>query len=280
MSWNIRKIRPIRSDGKLKTRKRFTKTASCPTITLLDLDYSHSAHDGYVLTGQAGVAAYIGAWTSESTSNGLHGNLTSSDLPPGFSLFYSSSRHCWAIIVDDSQTFGSKTFNISGTDDNGCPITEKEYTIDVYAEFTYTGPTDIIANDYSFFTIPITGITNPYVANELVSVKVSLTFPDLARITMGVSSPDFAGTAVPFNVDELSGADLTNTIFYNKNITLYPSILTSSAPYTGTWNDDLDAQGFDFVLVGLNTIGDWSVIVVNDSVSTGSFLSATLLFKP
>jgi len=247
----------------------------CPTITLGDLNWSEStnAPNEYFLTG--GDPEYVNCY---DIVGGLAPyNISSDDLPAGITIDYVTDTKIR--FIGDGVTFGTKTFNLYGTDANGCAITPKEYTIEVRQQDVYTGPSDIDPG-LNTYIIPVSGLNNPTITSQLVSVLTTLTHPATEELYGYIVNPDNAGTSDLFILNTI-GADFDQMVIYNSAIQANPDLDTGSAPYTGNWSD---APGGLFngnaCAAGINPNGDWEYNILNSGATTGTLTTVTLLFKP
>jgi hypothetical protein len=258
---------------------------SCPLMTIYDISNSSSIFIGSTVNYK------IGNDFSESVSGGVapyYLSIVSGSLPNGLSLFYDSSKQIWK-ISGTATTFGSKTFIISGIDSVGCPITPKQYTIEVWFEGSYIGPTNIIANQDNIFTIPVTGIPGTLGAGKLVSVEFNITYPELGNIGCFIESPSInlypSNTLFSLGYSsqglDMTGANLINCIIYNKNIISFPDAIPGGAPYTGTFNDkgNYDSGYYDLFLTGSTINGNWK-IHLESIIDSGSVNSLKITIKP
>lgn len=233
----------------------------CPTITLGDLS------NGLKDTVYSDSVAPSGGQSPYNLS------VTIGTLPTGLSL-----NSATGAITGTPTVFESQTFTIGGTEANGCAITPKEYTVQVWKEFIYTGPTVINDGSANYFLIPVSGIDTPYAGNELVSVEVDFTYTDLAETQLLVANPDNYNAGLYSAT--LSGTALTNAIFYNNDLEDNPPISGGSNPYTGTWSPE---SRFEGVFTGMTTTGNWAIVINTTNTggsSSGTFNSAKLIFKP
>lgn len=278
MTWNSRSVRIKRVDKLLKTRHRRAIVGgggACPAITLGDLDWRFADTPYFILDSgdqyaaipiTGGVAPY-----SLSVSGGA--------LPTGTTLTLDGSD--W--LIDGTPTeFGSFTFTIGGTDANGCAITPREYTVEVWAQFQIIN--QLFDNGTNFYIIPVTGINTTYGSTNLVSLEFNITLADVSQVTtIGLLNPDSSIALLLSPTVPLAGSNLTGAAFYNHNITDYPFITTGTAPYTGNWKDYDETSGisdsYDLNYDGQNNIGDWTIVIAN-SGPAGTLESAILTFKP
>lgn len=147
--------------------------------------------------------------------------------------------------------------------------------------FTLTGPLDIDPGN-NFYVIPVSGMVDPYVAGELISVEINVTMDDLSLIGgITVSNPSTTPCLLLAPPNLLSGENIINASFYNQNIESNPFISTGTSPYTGNWIDayeDEPTNGFDFTFNGDIVNGDWSLIIFSGAEVSYTFNSATLTF--
>jgi hypothetical protein len=214
----------------------------CPSITLLDLTYQVGTN----LVVGVGQDITIGANFSNSISGGVAPaslSVTSGSLPGGCTFNYNASKTVWRIQYNGSATFGSYTFELGGTDANGCAITPRSYTIEVWVQKSVT-PGVIAGGGVTSFPVTVSEISGVYgTAATLAKIEFGIVYPDLTNIGCYIESPDTIPVDSLFSAgwDSIGmlmiGADLTGCVINNGTLGVYPSTSTGSAPYTGNWND-------------------------------------------
>lgn len=267
--WNARAWRIFKTGKSLKTRNRFTKTSGCPTITLGDLTFG--ANDGWFKGEYSAALILVSGFATPLTDV----QVTSGTVPNGLTVAIEDAD------VGEISIFGTPTvfalgtpFTVQVTDANGC-TGSRIYVIDVWDKFYYTGPTNIDA-DFNYYVIPVSGVTDPIVLGEIVGMGINMSIADLNDIQLATMDPD-SNLVVHIQDPDNLGTTLTNSFFRSLSD---PHITTGTTPYTGNWRtgDDI-AQTWD-LLIGDTSTGDWSIVVYNGGLDTGTITSAYLILKP
>lgn len=276
----VRSVRIIRGDKRYKSRNTPTGlgfAGNCPSITLSERWGNGSVGDVF-LNGVCDVFGGVGPHQIVVESGAIPDGLTIDTET------YEENPGDWVFeLYGFPTTAGSYTFTVGGEDANGCPITPKEFTIQIVAQFTLTNQTIVVgANN---FLIPVSGLQSPgYTAGQLVSVEYNIT-GTVEDLEVYFFTPDgmyttYSQFAAPYGGAAITGASLVGTVFYNSGITVYPSIEGSSAPYTGTWLDDYGGGSFDAQLAGYADVmnGNWTLFIFNNGVGSYTLNSVTLTF--
>jgi len=264
--------------------KSFTES-TCPSITLGPLSWGLG--NQYFLVGQLG--ASVDALISNGTAP-FTPSVTAGSLPTGMSVsVVSFFGNNYIRISGSPTTFDSYTFTIGGTDANGCAITPKVYTIEVWVQKSVT-PGAIAADDITEFPVTVSEISGVYgTTAKLAKIDFDIDFADLdGYIGCYIYSPDTspADCLFPQAWDSvgmaMTGADLTGCVINNNSLGTFPNTVTGTAPYTGNWNDlngGLIDPYFDTNFTGDTMNGTWRVHFETVTYA-GSVTSIKLYFKP
>ena len=241
----------------------------CPSITLLDLDWSSSLNPYFIVGVYDSVS--LGAFFTESISAGTPPaslSITSGSIPAGTTFSYRANRQVWWIEgTPDPGTFGSYTFTIGGTDANGCAITPRSYTIEVWLMKEVT-PGVIAGGGVTSFTVTVSGIAGVFgTAATLAKIDFDITYVDIADIGCYIDSPDTSPTGCLFPQSwdsegmNITGTPITGCIINNSSLGTFPNTATGSAPYTGNWNDLVQGETtpyYDTNFTGDTMNGTWA----------------------
>lgn len=255
------------------TPKEYT-IGVCPVITLGDNWTNGMVGQAFNPTAQ-----------SVSGTDGPHTiQVLSGSIPAGLTIdteSYEETPGNWVFeMYGNPTTFGSYTFTIGGTDVNGCPITPKEYTIEVWAQFTYSTPLSINSGS-NIFSIPVSGLPAVYGTGvKLDHAELNITKSDNTNITALLLYPA-SGYFTYYSIyagitTQLTGSDITSCNAYDSG---YPIITTGSAPYSGNFIGEDDAYTFSSAWDGAVVNDSW-VLQLDSFDTQGSINSVTLTFKP
>ena len=253
----------------------------CPTITLGDLNYQGQAIPlvGTFLAGGALITGGSPGYTLDSVAGSV----------PGLTFAVAEFGGDWYFGLQGTPTdFGSYSITPVITDANGCAITPREYTIDVWVSKSVT-PGTITADDITEFPVTVSEISGVYgTTAKLAKIEFNLDYSDLGSIGCFIYSPSTSPGSSLFSSGwdsqgmVMTGADLTGCFINNSSLGTYANTSTGSAPYTGNWNDEtlLPSNYFDDNFTGDAMNGTWTVHFETTGGITGTVNSITLYFKP
>jgi hypothetical protein len=278
MSIRSRDIRIVRKDKLHKTRSTRNLVdggggGGCPTISLGDFVGEQPYIDGSVDANGAYITGGEGPYTMTLESGSLPGGVTglmSVETEPGIwawlfeGTFYTDLEIC--------------TFTIGGTDANGCPITPREYTIQVRARFTNAAPGSWGPGGTGQAPITCSGLPvllGTGIAIHSISIN-NASGTDLSDISIVALDPSTDQAITLIGVAAISGTQITEAVF---NETSIINISSSSQPYTGEWNDSEFSSGFS-EFDGYDPNGTWSFDAMSQLSSEGELTTVTIIFKP
>ena len=121
-------------------------------------------------------------------------------------------------------------------------------------------------------TLPVSGRGDSLQLAGL-TVRLSLTSPNLANLSAVLVSPDGNTQVTLFNAGDLSGTSMVNTTFSSSSS--FPLITSGAAPYTGVFYTAGLSQ-----LLNKGMIGTWTLEVTDNSTNTGTLASWSLSMTP
>lgn len=159
-----------------------------------------------------------------------------------------------------------KRRNIIASGSGGCPISFIINTATPFGVGT------------NFIHIPVSGLPTPLFSGLLVSCTVNITHPSLQELDVIILEPTLsAGSFFTQTTVGATGANFINTTLNISSTTL---ITSSTAPYTGNFDDE-QYSGFGFdSMNGYASNGDWVLDIENYGVTSGTLNSIKLTFNP
>lgn len=231
--------------------------AACPSITLgsimgVQKYVGDQFGNGAIVTG--GTAPYTFSVTSGALPDGAV--LNQLEVSPGVFAWY---------LTGTATTFGSFTFSIGGTDANGCAITPRSYTIEVWQEFTVNAGAVVLSDET---LIPVSGLPAVYGTGVALShITLNVTSGGINQAPT-LDSPLYSGEASI--AGGLLDGDIVDAVIYNSG-TGFSLMSSGTTPFTGNWSS---SQNYNTEFSGNDTNGDWIIYGLEGN------LIVKLTFKP
>jgi len=217
-----------------------------------------------------------GSCTGDALAEDFDGGSTDPDSDPlTFSVSptgpYSIGTTPVTLTVDDGNggtDICSTTINVV---DDSAPLPNNLGLI----PFTFSGSGSITPNNVDFVMINVSGLPNTLSAGMMTSACLDLTHPSVQDFNMSLIAPDFSSINLTQTGSGVTGANFINTCF---DIISSTSLASSSAPYTGAFNDGwLSPSGFS-TFNGIDPNGTWFISNTNTGGNAGTINDVTLTF--
>jgi hypothetical protein len=245
----------------------YPEGGGCPTISLGDFVGEQPYIDGSVDANGAYITGGEGPYTMTLLEGVLPGGVTglmSVETEPGV----------WVWLFEGTfyDEFGIFTFMVGGTDANGCVITPREYTVEVWLVSEQANiPVDPSGEGFASFSI--SGLPSVYgtgVILDRIEFSTTGSEVDLYHQLQGPEDGYLINSTA-----ELSGLECSPTI-RDDAATL---ITAGSPPYSGTFRGT-NGVGFATAFGGQDPNTTWSLYVANASVTPALIVYARIYFKP